>query len=97
MRPFELKIDVVKCTQYKNNIGSVGSIGSRRLSAGIIRLPFPGARRIIPFYTQGVALGWVFLGFQPGKTSGFSLQIKIKRAGTDKTYPRPTHPDSEKG
>ncbi|MDR1556393.1 MAG: hypothetical protein LBS88_05090, partial [Tannerellaceae bacterium] len=58
---------------YKNNIGSVGSIGSRRLSADIIRLPFQGAYRIIPFYTQGVAtgtqgvaLGWGILGFQPG-------------------------------
>ncbi|MDR1556826.1 MAG: hypothetical protein LBS88_07345, partial [Tannerellaceae bacterium] len=65
--------------------------------------------RIIPFYTrgagtqviatgtQGVALGWDIQGFQPGKTSGFSLQININRAETDKAYPRPTHPDSEKG
>jgi hypothetical protein len=24
-----------------------------------------GVYRIIPFYTQGVALGWAILGFQP--------------------------------
>ncbi|MDR1557409.1 MAG: hypothetical protein LBS88_10335 [Tannerellaceae bacterium] len=32
--------------------------GCRRLSADINKLPFQGAYRIIPFYTQGVALGW---------------------------------------
>ncbi|MDR1557051.1 MAG: hypothetical protein LBS88_08490 [Tannerellaceae bacterium] len=57
------------------------------ISADIIKLPFQGAYRIIPFYTQGVALGWDIPGFQPGKTSGFSLQIKIKRAGTDSHTP----------
>jgi hypothetical protein len=30
----------------------------RKLPADIIKLPFQGAYRIIPFYTQGVALGW---------------------------------------
>ncbi|MDR1557053.1 MAG: hypothetical protein LBS88_08500 [Tannerellaceae bacterium] len=47
-------------------------------------LPFQGAYQIIPFYTQGVALGWDIPGFQPGKTSGFPRQIKTKRAGTNK-------------
>jgi hypothetical protein len=33
-------------------------------------LPFQGAYRIIPFYTQGVALGWDIPGFQPFSLSG---------------------------
>jgi hypothetical protein len=56
-----------------------------RAPTGLFRL-YPGRCHRNPG-TQGVALGWDIPGFQPGKISGFSLQIKIKRAGTDRTYP----------